>query len=67
MKMSDFNLLKYYQQLLVDILDKRQKSTYKFQNGTKARFNRVRIETQKLMYKIECKMDCLSNGKEKWE
>ena len=65
--MSDFDLLKYYQQLLVDILEERQKSTYKIQNGTKARFNRVRIEIQKLMYKIECKMDCLSNGKEKWE
>ena len=51
--MSDFELLKYYQQLLVEILEERQKGNWR---ATKTRFQRVRIETQKLMLKIERNM-----------
>ena len=60
--MSDFEILKYYQQLLVEILEERQKD--KWSGATKTRFQRARIETQKLMLKIERKMDF---GKEEWQ
>lgn len=59
--MSDFEILKYYQQLLVEILEERKKD--KWSGATKTRFQRARIETQKLMLKIERKMDF---GKEEW-
>ena len=51
--MSDFEILKYYQQLLAEILEERQKGNWR---ATKTRFQRVRIETQKLMLKIERNM-----------
>lgn len=60
--MSDFELLKYYQQLLVEILEARSKN--KWVGSTKARFHRARMETQELMLKIERKMDF---GKEEWK
>ncbi len=60
--MSDFEILKYYQQLLVEILEERQKDQWS--GATKARFHRARIETQKLMLKIERKMNF---GKEEWQ
>lgn len=60
--MSDFEILKYYQQLLVEILEERKKDTWS--GATKTRFQRVRIETQKLMLKIERKMDFY---KEEWQ
>lgn len=53
--MSDFEILKYYQQLLIEILEERKKD--KWSGATKARFQRARIETQKLMLKIEKEMD----------
>ncbi len=58
--MSDFEILKYYQQHLVEILEERKKD--KWSGATKARFHRVRIETQKLMLKIERKMDLVEEG-----
>lgn len=54
--MSDFELLKYYQQLIVEILEA--------PGSAKARFHRARMETQELMRKIERKMDF---GKEEWK
>lgn len=58
--MSDFEILKYYQQHLVEILEERKKDQWS--GATKARFHRVRIETQKLMLKIERKMDFVEEG-----
>ena len=58
--MSDFELLKYYQRLLVEILEERKKD--KWGGATKSRFRRARIETQKLMLKIERKMDFRKEG-----
>lgn len=60
--MSDFEILKYYQQLLVEILEERKKDQWS--GATKTRFQRARIETQKLMLKIERKMDF---DKEEWK
>ena len=60
--MSDFEILKYYQQLIVEILEERKKD--KWSGATKERFHRARIETQKLMLKIERKMDFC---KEEWQ
>lgn len=60
--MSDFEILKYYQQLLVEILEERKKD--KWSGVTKTRFQRARIKTQKLMLKIERKMDFY---KEEWQ
>lgn len=59
--MSDFEILKYYQQLLVEILEERKKD--KWSGATKTRFQCARIETQKLMLKIERKMNF---GDERW-
>lgn len=67
-KMSDFDLLKYLQEQLVNVLNER-KSIEKIPNSCcKAKIRRLRLEIQDVMLRIERKCETFCKlGKEEWE
>lgn len=68
-KTSDFEMLKYLQNELVNILEERKKTDRWFPRSCcKAKVHRLRLQIQDVMCRIEQKCDTYyKNGKEDWE
>lgn len=67
--MSDFELLKYLQNELVEVLNERKKVVTNIPNSCcKSKIHRLRLEIQEVMLRIERKCyGGYKNGKEKLE
>ena len=68
-KLSDFDLLKYLQNELIEVLNARKEVEEFIPNSCcKAKIRRLRLEIQEVMLRIERKCEIFwKNGKERWE
>ena len=67
--MSDFDLLKYLQNELIEVLNARKQVEEFIPNSCcKAKIRRLRLEIQEVMLRIERKcVGWYKDGKERWE